>query len=257
VIRRSFDPTLLNAVANHPEVRPWLGGDGEIDFTPLLDNAANVALVNEHGGWLQVYLDHGLYEVHSQFLPEGRGDLVADMRAALRYMFTQTDCIELVTRVPDGNLAAKGLARAAGFREAFRREACWKTPSGMVGVSFQTLPLWRWMMMDDEALARGQWFHDALEQHKATLARPPPIHADDEAHDRAVGASVLMFQAFNPHKAVASYNRWASFAGYAPIRLVSLAPLIIDVVDALVTMTATGGLEFLACQSAQSWGWRQ
>ena len=122
-LTRTMDAAFLNEVANHPEVRLWLGGEGVLDLTPLVAHPANVALVTEYGGWLCIKLDDGLYEAHSMFLPEGRSaSLVSDMQAGFRYLFTRTDCLEVCTKVPAGNLAAKGLARAARFRETFTRE---------------------------------------------------------------------------------------------------------------------------------------
>lgn len=254
MLKRTLDATLLNAVSNHPEVRPGMGyGDGPLDFAPALANPDNVALVNAHGGWVFVKLGPGYYEAHSQFLPEGRtSSLVIDLREALRYLFCVTDCTEIVTRVPDDNKGALGLARAAGCREVFRRERCWPGPGGEHGVSFQSLTLDRWRGMDPTLPALGRWFHESLEAAKRAAGSELPAHEDDEAHDRAVGAAVAMIRAGNPHKAVLSYNRWACFAGYAPITLVSDHPLIFDVVDALVSLTPTGELEVLQCQVACS-----
>lgn len=246
MIRRTMDARFLNTVANHPDVRPWLGGVGAIDYQPLLNDSKNVALVNEHGGWLLHCLGPGRYEVHSQFLPEGRGpQIVADARAGLRWMFTATDAIEFVTKVPMANRAAAGLARAGGFREIFFRDDGAPYFSGPV--SYRRLTFEDWLANDDEALAAGRWFHARLEEEKAAAGSALPAHDDDDAHDRAVGASVLMARAGNPRKAVASYNRWAIFAGYAPILLLSETPAVFDVQDAVVCLKGDE-MEVLLCR---------
>jgi hypothetical protein len=56
-----------------------------------------------------------------------------------------------------------------------------------------------------------------------------------------------MALAQNPRKGVWAYNRWAVFAGYLPIALVSDAPVVIDVVDAVVTANGPD-MEVLLCR---------
>lgn len=230
-------------------MRPWLGGDGQLDFTRIVSDTANVCLKANFGGWIMHKQAEGIYEGHSMFLPEGRGgQCIEAMHETIRYMFAATDCVEIRTKIPDGNKGAKGLGIVAGFREQFRREKCWRALDGeMVGISFQTLPLERWRNSNAECLAKGEWFHVKLEEAKQKAGSPLPAHDDDEAHNRAVGASVLMVQAGNPRKAVWSYNRWASFAGYAPIVLLSDAPVMLDVMDAIVAPSGAD-MEILLCR---------
>lgn len=248
-IRRTFDPAFLNTVVNHAEVRPWLGGDGEIDVSAVVADPQNFALVNDHGGWIVARLDAGLYEAHSQFLPEGRSPaLIDDMKEAIAFMFTATDCVELVTRCPDNNKPALGLARAAGFRESFRREECWPVKNDKpCGVSFQSMPFDRWRANDERTLEAGRWFHDRLEAEKIKAGSELDVHSDDEAHDRAVGAAVLMIKAGNPLKGVFTYNRWAKFAGYAPITMIGEHPPTFDIVDAIVALKGED-MEVLQCR---------
>ena len=248
-LKRSFDPAPFNEVANHQDVRPWLGGgDGPLDLSGLVSNPANFCFLSEVGGFIAHKLGEGRYEVHSLFKPEGRGGFAIQCaREGMAFMFLATDCSELVTKCPDGNGAALGLARIGGFQEQFRRERCWTFGVETVGVSYQALPLQRWLMRDGECLKRGQWFHDKLEAAKRDVGSGLVVHEDDEAHDRYVGASVGMVLAGNPRKAVWAYNRWAVFAGYAPITLLSEAPPVIDVVDAVVAPNG-GDMEVLLCR---------
>lgn len=248
-IRRTFDATFLNSVVNHSDVRPWLGNvaAGEIDLSGVIGNSANYALVTERGGWLVVNIDAGLYEVHSQFSPEGRGDIVAPMRDAIHFMFTATDCVELVTRCPDDNKAALGLARTAGFREVFRRDACWHGVDGLTGCSFQSLRLERWREIDMRLLELGEKFHSQLEAAKLESGSSLDVHPHDPAHDRAVGAAFAMVMACNPHKGLFTYNRWAKFAGYAPITMVNEHPPTFDIWDAVVALRGQE-MEVLQCR---------
>jgi hypothetical protein len=243
VIRRTFDPALLNTVINHPEVRPWMApGDHALDVTPVVGNPANYALVTEGGGFLLHCLEPGLYEVHSQFLPEHRTHTREAMRAGFEYMFTRTDCVQIVTQVPDNNRAAQCLAKAARFRPMFHRKEGLLGPTEYVGLTVD-----QWAQDNPKLEAEGERFHGLLEEAKKANGSELPAHGHDAAHERAVGAAVRMIKAGNAAKGVNFYNRWARFAGYAPITLISAQPVVIDVVDAVVGL-ADNDMEILSCR---------
>lgn len=221
MIRRTLDPAFLNEVANHPEVRPWLQGDGPIDLGPIVASPANIAIQAEHGGWVLQCLSPGVYEVHSMFLPEGRGANVKRALAeALDYVFSATDCLKLVTRLPEGNVPATALGRIAGFRPWFGDR--------------HRIEVEDWAQSSAACREAGEWFHERLEAAKEARGSALEVHDDDPSHDHAVGAAVLMCRAGNAAKAVWHYNAWAAAAGYAPVTLVSLNPMVIDVVDAVL-----------------------
>lgn len=244
MIQRTMDATFLNEVSNHPEVRPWLGGDGVLDLGALADNPDNVLLETDGGGWVLHPLLPGVYELHTMFLPEGRGrSYFAAAREALRWMFSATDALEIVTKCPDDNGPARMAASIAGFRERFHRDDAWKPG---VGVSYQVFSIDDWFVRDKECLAAGRAFHDTLEAAKTAAGSTLPTHPDDEAHDRAVGAAVLMIRGGNMSKAVAFYNRWAIFAGYATIE--ALSPSLVDVRDAIVEVRGDA-MGVLKCRS--------
>lgn len=246
-----MDADRLNDVANDPAVFPWLGfvGQlGDLDLTPVVENPANIALDCDHGGYVLVNQGGGQYEAHTLFLPSGRALAYEAAVAGFRYLFTATDCIRIVTKVPAGNPHAAAHAKRCGFEEVFSRPAVWAGQSGAEDVSYQELTLDCWLSRSDPAaIAKGRWFHDELEAAKIASGSIREVHEDDEAHDRAVGAAVLMFQAGNAAKAAWHYNRWAALAGFAPLSVLSLNPLVVDVVDAVVEVTSAG-MEVLKCR---------
>lgn len=235
MITRATDAAFLNKVANSPEVRPYVGpGDNELDLTSLIANPANIALETESGGWVLINLMSGVYELHTLFLPSGRGaGYFAAAHEALRWMFTRTDCLEILTRCPHDNPAARMAAVKVGFREWFHRDAVWQSGLGEpCGVSYQALTLDGWIARDDEIAYVGHDFHVQLENAKLAHGSDLPDHPEDEAHDRVVGAAFLMARHGLMGKAVAVYNRWATFAGYVPIK--ALSETIVDVQDAIL-----------------------
>lgn len=250
LVRRTLDATFLNQVLNDPDVRPWVGGEGVLDVTGTVANPENIALVTDYGGWVLGKHETGIYELHTAFLKEGRGRFyVAATHEALRYVFTNTDAVEIVTRVPEVNRAAAMAARCAGFKERFMRSDAWALPEGKVcDISFQALHLDAWTAKSPDVLAEGHWFHETLQDAHDRAGRPLPPHPEDESHDRAVGAAVMMIKTGNVAKAIWSYNRWARLAGYPLIQLLSERPTIIDVGEGVVIEAMGAEMQVLKCR---------
>lgn len=236
---REYSAENINSTVNHPEVRPWVGYPelGALDLTPIVADPNNVLLMGVGGGFICQMQEPGIYEVHTQFVPEHRGENT--IRAALdglRYMFTRTDCIELRTKVPHGNVAAEWLARRVGFVHQFTREHAWPTADGMQPVKYYALTIDQWAGRTAELEASGEFFHDKLEAAKDAMGATAPLHDHDTAHDRYVGATVEMIGAGYIDKALTFYRRWAAFAGYGPIHAIAANPLVIDIGDALLAV---------------------
>ena len=66
---KTTDATFLNSVANHPDVRRWLGTDGEsfVDLGVLLRLPGAFALQNEYGGFVFTLMGDGHYEFHTRW----------------------------------------------------------------------------------------------------------------------------------------------------------------------------------------------
>jgi hypothetical protein len=249
MLKRTMDAAFLNGVANHPEVRPHLGGSGELQLDGILSDPGNIGLQCDHGGFVIHRLEPGVYECHSMFLPEGRGGNAAGaMAETLHYLFTATDCCEALTKVPDGNAAALGAARALGFTKAFRLENGWPNPDGTFsGVDCWRLPIWKWIEKDGDAEKAGAWFHERLEELTREAGKTIPVHYEEPAHNRAAGAAVLMYRAGNPVKATNIYNSWARFAGFPQVKLLSINPVILDM-DQVVIGVSGDNMEVLKCR---------
>lgn len=236
-VRREFSAERINAVANHPDVRPWIGGDGVLDLTPLVADLRNVLLTNDAGGVLFQLLEPGLYEAHTLFLPEGRGRTAVEaVQDALRWMFTRTDAVEIGTKVPDGNKGALGLVRAIHGEKRFHRDAAILIGGEAIGVGYYALPIMAWAGKAPGVAESGHWFHEKLEAAKAATEGALPPHADDDAHDQYVGATVEMIAAGQVAKGVSFYNRWAKVSGYGQVAVIAQNPLVIDIGDALLAV---------------------
>lgn len=237
MIERQFDGHDINRVVNAPSVYPWVKGYavGRLDMSAAVASKANVLLMGDHGGVIFVQHQQGYYEAHTQVLPAGRGRWTLRMvRAALHWMFTRTDAIEIVTRVPKGNDAALGLVRAIHGVYEFTNPRGWVYENDPVPAAVYALRLHDWVRRAPGLIERGAWFHARLEAELTKLGKTEDVHADDVTHDRYVGAACEMMMGGQPHKAAVFYNRWAVMADYAPIQLMSTSPLTVNIRSAII-----------------------
>jgi hypothetical protein len=237
-IRRETHAHDINRIVNHPAVYPQIRAYtmGRIDYGPAIANPANVMLMGEHGGVLFVRHQPGVYETHTQVLPEGRGKWTLSMvRAALHWMFTRTDAVEIMTRVPRGNLGALALVRAIGGVHEFTNPRGWVQDGDPVPAAVYALRIQDWARKAPGLQERGKWFHDQLVSEYARLGvTKHEQHDDDDVHDRYVGLAAEMMMGGQPIKGAIFYNRWAVMADYQPISIVSLSPLTVDIRDAIL-----------------------
>lgn len=244
MIERTYDAAFFNRLCNLPEVRPGLGGEGPIDVSHIVADPKNFALKTAHGGFILIAAGAGFYSVHTQFASEGRGaHALAAVKAGLDFMFTRTDAMRISSHCPDNNPAALGLALKGGARRWFRNEAHPLYGPGVV-VAWD---LFDWAVNTLELEAEGRAFHETLEAAKCAAGSDRGAHADDPSHDRMVGAASLMCKRGQAKKGVLAYNLWASAAGYQPILLLSDAPPLVDVHDAVVGLVGDS-LEIVECR---------
>lgn len=243
---RTYDATLLNEVANDPEVRPWLGGEGALDLSHLTHDEANVTFVGQHGGFIMIRMGPGSYEVHTVFrkTPNGYRRILSLAHSIVEFMFVETDCVEILTKVPKPNVGADQLCNQVRFQELFVRKDAWQ---GSEPISYRKLDLDRWAATCSTLGAEGAAFHDLLETTKVANGSVRETHAHDTIHDRLVGLAIKMAKAGNVMKGVNVYNRWATFTGYAPIECKTYAPAVIDIGDAVIQIRR-GTVEILECR---------
>ena len=236
-IEHTADAERVNAIANHPDVRRWVSTDPDLDLDLAMAVAdpANITLTGEHGAMLFAFLQHGVYEAHTMVLPAGRGEWALNfVQDCLTWVFCRTGAIELMTRVPKGNLAARALAKAIHGVYCFTNPDGWVQDGKAIPADIFSLTIHDWMRTAPKLPERGAWFHKRLEEEFAKGGKREPNHPDDAMHDRYVGAAMEMVFGGQPDKAVIFYNRFASMANYVPISVVSRDPVTIDIGNAMI-----------------------
>jgi Acetyltransferase (GNAT) domain len=126
---RTYDMALVRQVMTHPRVWPWISDDGSgapEDFSPV-DHPAILYLLCRDGKellglWMFVQQSAARLEVHTCLLPGHgfrRGREAA--REAAEWIWANTRCHRICTRVPIRNRIAWKFAESAGMTE-FGRE---------------------------------------------------------------------------------------------------------------------------------------
>lgn len=217
MIERSFNADFINSVINHPSVREGAGVLLPVDVSDFVANPFNFLLQNEFGGFLVINVMPGIYECHTQFLPEGRGEQVIEaVGEAMLYMFTKTDCTRIITKAHIENAPAKKLSNL--FFEK----------RGQTGDYFYyETDFWSWARKSKECKKAGEDFHSLVEDSTN--------HEDDEAHDYQVGAAVLTAKE-NIKKAQMAYNNWAVMSGYEMMNIETLTPPVVRLGDMRLTI---------------------
>jgi hypothetical protein len=238
-LRREFDASAINLILNHPDVFEQVSAFGieSIDLGPLVDDVRNVLLMCEGGGIFFNQHEPGIYEVHTNFLKgfRGRHAILASL-AAYRWMFTHTDCMVLLTRVPAFNRAAEWFCHQVGATKEFERAAIWKAKDGgLYDMSFWALRYDDWIRQTPDLMRSAREYRARLDQeyerHFGVSREAKPA---EECHDLHVGAAIEMIYGGHPEKAVVLKNRWGRFSGYGLMAMLSREPLIIDTGEAVL-----------------------
>lgn len=249
-LSRATDASAFNAVLNHPDVFPMISvpGDQPLDASGLVADPRNILLMGEGGGILFVQHEPCIYEFHTNFLPQYRGRYAIEFaKLARRWMFTQSDAVSLLTKVPAFNRAAAFAVRIVGFKREFTRKAAWPSKDGPVDLDYFALYYPDWLWLEKGLIDTGREFHAELDAEYKRHGREPHQHPDDDAHDVVVGAAYEMFRAGQIEKSVILYNRIAVFAGFHPVALISKDPVLLDIGEA-VLMLQDNHIKVLKCR---------
>jgi hypothetical protein len=246
MIEPTADAAFVNGVLNHPEVRPWIAdaGDGEIDLSDHLARSNVLALRGEHGLFMLYKLDVGLYEVHTAILPSGRGEWARKFGAeGTWFMFTRTDCIEILTRVPVPHAPARRLTLDMGFRHQFTTLPESRFMAEPAAIDVFSLSIQDWARVVPGIEEEGRAFHEWLNRQ----VREGQPHSDDPAHNRTVGIALSMIRAGMIGKGIVWYNRWAAMARHPMIALIETDPVRIRFDAGILTMADDGAISYSAC----------
>ena len=167
IVERHLTADRLNVIVNDPSVYPWVHGnfEGPLDLNPLVEDQNNLLVLGEHGGVMFIQYLVGVYEAHTQILPAGRGRWAVEcVRACLTYLFTRTNAVECLTRVPHGNIGAKALARAIGGVKEFTNPKGWVKDGKTLSTDVYGLRIQDWMRAAPDLPIWGEWLRHCAEE---------------------------------------------------------------------------------------------
>jgi hypothetical protein len=110
-VRRATAPDHLERIANHPRVRPFIGGSGEFRAGESWDRT--IALEWDEGGVVFLAEAPGVYSAHLVFLPKTK-DVAGKVRAALDYLMPD-HADRVLADFPSGFRHVRRLAERIGF----------------------------------------------------------------------------------------------------------------------------------------------
>ncbi|MDE2020519.1 MAG: hypothetical protein KGJ13_09310 [Patescibacteria group bacterium] len=190
----------------------------------------------------------GLYAMHTAVMPHGRGEIVMEgSKQAFYMMFTQTDCVEILTHCPDGNVAAKAGARASGMRMDWIADGAYPNNGHLVDCEIYSLKITDWILQSPFVEQIGVWFHKRLREIYESLGINLEEHSIDRNHNKVVGAAVAMIAAGQVYKGISIYNRWAVMSSHDPVFCISTNPIVISLGSVSLKMK-NGEIEGELCQ---------
>lgn len=118
LLGRTQDAGMVNAIVNHPEVRPFVGDPdlGNLDLTDVVRRPEHWFLMGEHGGFGLLWSAPGVHEVHTFITKLGRGVWANKARAEMLRFAQQHGAKVLWTRIPPKSPHIERFARQGGMQ---------------------------------------------------------------------------------------------------------------------------------------------
>ena len=146
---RTFDHERADFIINHPDVLPFVSFDDTplpISIGPLVEDTRNYLLLSQNGGFFLHCKNEAqsAYELHTFYLPEGRGREVHDAaRGMFEHMFCKTSALTIYTTVPDDAPHARPPI-SFGWQAGFSLGDLFTRNGVRIGAQFWRLDFWDW-----------------------------------------------------------------------------------------------------------------
>lgn len=131
-LERTQDRELISEIVKHPRIWPHISEDSVSCETwePLIhDMVYQLAIYDDEGlgGCFILTPESSIcWQTHTCILPSHRGEkAIQAARMAVDWMFSQTPCETIITKVPTYNVRAYILAKNAGFYDIGIIKRCW------------------------------------------------------------------------------------------------------------------------------------
>lgn len=228
-LKQTFSRKIISDVVSDESVYPWITDDNspedpEYFVDSLLANQDNLFIKvvdndNQVGGlFVARKVSNFSYEIHTNLLPHCRGELAIEAgQKVLEWLFTKTDCMRVVSVIPDNNPAAKHLAESCGMELQYSRKYAFKKDGNEYGLKYYHMTIYDYIWGNEkEYLPYGETFHEQVD--RVHLSQGTDSHPEDVAHN--VMAGFCYFTVLNGDylKAFMLYNEWAKVSGYQPLK---------------------------------------
>ncbi len=137
--------------------------------------------------------------------------------------------MEIMTRVPKGNIPALALVRSINGVYEFTNRHGWVMDNDPVPAEIYSMHAQNWIRDADGLRERGEWFHAKIENELARFRPAEKVVPSDPMRDRHIGAACEMIFGGQPHKGIIFFNRFAAMNDVPCATLISLNPVSIDI----------------------------
>lgn len=214
MLKRSFNAKHIYDILSHEKVAPWTHFEGKsLDFvSAIVGNPNNICLFCDSGGFIFIDMGAGVYEAHTQFLPnDGDRSVLELAQDAAMYLFSKTPCVKIITSKFTENKAISALIDEMSF----------KFKGGTPERQYYELSFDDWVLSTERLFKTGAAFHDKLGDEKD--------HDDsDSAHDYYAGMVYVLAKNGHLAKGVHFYNEWCKMSGFAPLFVESTLPPVVS-----------------------------
>jgi hypothetical protein len=227
------DLEVLNSLARDPRVKKrGLLGEASFNFENILKEQRHVVMLHKSGKCAQiaVQLDNGLYEAHTLMGDASVRQMFEMARDNVFFMFTATDCFELLSKadvMDEGSIKlGRKFLNLEGFGSFAGRD-----------MEFYRLTLIDFIRDNKELIKLGEEFHEKLGEAVS--------HEEDIRHNAWVGFVIACAKVNFGVKGVYWYNRFAGWFGYHPIQIVSTNPQIVKFDNKLCILDSKNDIKFV------------
>lgn len=120
-VTRTRDQALLERVANHPDIKPWLGisGGQPVNIEPGTLERDDILCLEGTAGLMVLGRERdGVWQKHNLFVPGALKDKLETAREMFGWIFVNTEAPAIIARTPVGNRQARWFNRQIGMRSA-------------------------------------------------------------------------------------------------------------------------------------------
>ena len=136
MIQPTDDYEFIKSVCLHPKVWPYISDDycNFATFEPDLSHLYLEVIEDERMGFFAIKpLNSITFEIHTTMLPKAWGRTLQYTKEVLEWIWSNTECMNVITFIPENNMKALKLAEKSGLTQKGFIENSWLKDGRLFG----------------------------------------------------------------------------------------------------------------------------